>query len=383
MSTKQAWPWALISVLIVGLGIGVPLWLGQGASHLAIASFAVSLIAATVIIVTLVRQEHASAQLGQLANDMRRLAELTEGSVEEARSLRAEPGVAFLVNNQPSDRMVWKRTVDDRAIDRQAILASERYLALGTLPEQGSSASGEGTLGQVGHNIEQLTSMLGFRAITQKDRDDFAQLVEEYLGRLNKWLETLESWRRENPYILHEAYFQFQNSGRVPARDVRVFLRLPSSIILLKDLPDHPPPPPARPAFIPPDPFGVLRTLAGLETSSILGLGLPASYLSRAAALSQPNLGGPWIDEVATGRVEFRIAKLLHQVPVDSDEAVYLKVEEDGIYEVTWELFAENLVTPAKGALSLEVHTEHVGGDAVMTLEGVTATLTQQPGVAL
>lgn len=354
----------LVTLLVaIGVGIGIAVSIRGTADPITVGTFAAGIVAAAVIIIAYVRQEYSATRIDELAKDIHRLAELTEGSTEEARALRAEPGVSFLAGEGPTDDLVWRRVVDHTPIEEEAILASHRALALETLPSEPSGAPSAVSASLIATLAALQSSGLLFPKITEADRDRFRERVDKSVEALAGWLDGYSRWRGVRPLIL-DAQFQFHNRGRVPATDVHVTLSFPTGFARLEKGLDKWWPPPSPPKFEPPK--GVFEGLGQLNAGAYLPPGLFAGM--HAPGLTPPNLRGPWF-ETDPLRIEFAIGKLLHGVPIETDSPVFLQVPSDGRYEVHWEISAGNLSNPVNGILVLEATTETTAGTVIATLD--------------
>ena len=122
------------------------------------------------------RQREFAAEQREMAGDIRRLAELTESSIEEARAQRPEPVVHFLVGKErtPADAAVLERKRLVRELDVEAIVAREREAALATLPrpkaepKPGQSLVPGAAFGEILRNAERIASLMGGRPITEQ-----------------------------------------------------------------------------------------------------------------------------------------------------------------------------------------------------------------------
>jgi hypothetical protein len=357
----------LVTLLVaVGVGIGVAVSIRGTSDPITVGTFAAGLVAAAVIIIAYIRQESSAARIDELAKDIHRLAELTEGSMEEARALRAEPGVSFLAGEGPTDDLVWRRVVDHTPIDKEAILASHRTLALETLPPEPSGAPSAVSASLIA-TLAALQSSGLFPGITEADRDRFRERVDKSAEALDEWLDSYPRWRGTRPLIL-VAKFVFHNRGRVPATDVHVTLSFPAGFQCLEQGLEEMWPPPSPPKFEPPK--SVFAGLGQLNAQAYLSPGLFAGI--HAPGLSPPNLRGPWF-ETDPLRIEFAIGKLLHGVSIETDAPVFLHVPSDGRYEVHWEISAGNLSSPVHGSLLLEATTETTAGTVIANIDELIA----------
>jgi len=79
-----------------------------------------------------------AVQQQQAAADIRRLAELTESSLEEARAQKPEPVVQFIVGKEQASAggAIYTRKRFARSIQVEKVVAQEREAALATLPAE-------------------------------------------------------------------------------------------------------------------------------------------------------------------------------------------------------------------------------------------------------
>lgn len=67
--------------------------------------------------------------------------------------------------------------------------------------------------------------------------------------------------------------------------------------------------------------------------------------------------------------VEFRISKLLHGVPEDTERYVFVRAPDDGEYTFRWVIHAENLAEPTRSELRLRLSSTPEEGGAITTLD--------------
>ncbi len=361
MPLRRTFVWlAALLILVAGAG-AASLWLGSAANTSALgdAALGVSIVAAVGVLVAVAVALLGNEHQRQLAKDVKRLAELTESSLEEARAQRPEPVVGFVIQDGFAQEAVWSRSHDARPIDAEAIIASERALAMATLPAPTPSdrdaRSLEGLFGA------STFAMLGLGPITDEERSDFAKGLDEYLKSLKSWLGQYDAWRKRMPLIF-SGKFQFSNNGRVPARDTRVYIDFPDSFRAVGELPELPQPP-RRLRFR----RRTFQDLIGATTFPNLYRPLGASALG---SLRRSNVTGPTFGKGSL-RVGFKIEKLLHGVPEVNEEAALIIIEHDGAYTIPWEIHAENLSEPATGKLTLQVESRTQEGPAITSLDEI------------
>jgi hypothetical protein len=324
-------------------------------------------------------QEELAEHQREMAEDIRRLAELTESSLEEARAQRPEPFVFFVAGAErtPTEKAILERKRLARELDIDAIVAAERQRALAAMPQPkrvGSTpeqVAGGVSLGQIQRIAEMGLLAMGGGVYTEEELSAFHKRVDEYAGHLRDWLTAYETYQREVSLIFRSD-LRFENRGRVPATDVRVQLRFPDAFQAVEDYPEleerpDRPRPPAR----------GLAALPGLATPDFR---IP--HTSRYPMITPPIRGNVSAPRYRRGSlvVEYEIDKLLHGVPEETDEPIMLRIEEDGRYEIPWEVHAENLAEPATGTLVLEVVTEKVEGAEITRLEELTARAEPETG---
>src|SRR5665213_2173301 len=120
----------LAVVLSVSEGDGVVIALTLGFTIVA------ALAAAGGTFITWKGNRENTQQQRQMADDIRRLTELTQGSIEEARAQRPEPVVRFRLKGEGVEGLSLTRSRLDRELDVEAILALERQRAMATLPRE-------------------------------------------------------------------------------------------------------------------------------------------------------------------------------------------------------------------------------------------------------
>lgn len=328
-------------------------------------------------------------QQEQAASDIRRLAELTESSLEEARAMKPELVVRFVVEKAriSADSAIWTRTRFNRELDVDRIVEAERQAALAALPPaappDGKQSVAE-TLAQLEGrgagkkpaiaglaNIAALISSLGLHGgpISEEERTEFTRRVEAYADALRSWLRSYVGYRQGSDLVF-PVFFRFENVGRMPARGVRVSLHFPDGFTRAKP-PELIGDPPSRPRFV----RRRLGTIAGLDRAL-----LASSYKPLAHDLRMPvtpvrrNVSEPRYRKGSL-IVEFDIEKLRHGIPEDADDFVCLTVEDDGEFTIPWQMHAENLGVPASGELHLKVVTELQEGPPITTLAELVALL--------
>lgn len=312
-------------------------------------------------------QGRLESQQGQIVADIGRLAELTESSIEEARALRPRPLLRFLVgeDREPVDSALLVRSLLRREIDLERILTDERERALETLPDIRNleTWAGDHYVSSV-VRFAALASSLGVGPVTEAERSEFESRVDEYVDSLRAWIGEYLDWR-DTISQLFVTDLQFENRGRVPARDLVVQLRSPEPFEAWENPPDSPERP-TRPRFERRSPF------------DILGMSTPALRIPEIAGdFHLPSIEG----NVSNPRyrdgsvvVELDVGKLLHGVPEETDDPLVLRVPDDGDYVVTWQIHAENLEEPASGELALVVETEPIDGPPISSLSELLAT---------
>jgi hypothetical protein len=320
------------------------------------------------------RHQHELAQnQAQMAEDIRLLAELTESSLEEARAQRPLPVVHFLLGNEgeTADGAVITRKRSERTIDVERIVARGREAALASIPapkpekRKDQMPQAFSILSQVSE-MGTLGSLLGGKGpVTKEERAKFKEAVDSYERSLRDWLVEYENWRALKATVL-TCRLQFENVGRVPARGARVQLHFPDSFEGLESYPELEVPP-DRPKF---------KRYSPLDALSVPAPAVPRIDLERLApGLSRSNVSGPRFKRGSL-LVEFKIEKLLHGVPEETDTALILRAS-DGDYEVPWEIHAENLPEVARGTLRLRLETEVESGPPINSLDEIVARRTQ------
>ena len=336
----------------------------RGTDDTAIATLVFTVIAAASATVgtvaTFLGNRVTSAQQRQIANDISRLAELTESSIEEARALQPLPLVHFLAGDEasPADDALLVRSHLEREIDREEILANERQRAMGTVPRESGRDS---ILGEsVTRSFARLAGEIGLGPITEEEISEFEGLVDSYIKKLTQWLDEYLEWNRsmEKLFVTH---LQFENRGRVPADNLVVQLNFPDSFASWEDPPDRPERPKA-PRF-------KRRTYA--DMFGMPDLGLRTALMPQVQMPYLPSIEG----NVSSPRyrdgsviVEFEIDKLLHGIPENTEEPAILSAAEDGEFRIPWQIHAENLQEPARGELQLQIRTDRIEGPPIRSL---------------
>lgn len=307
-------------------------------------------------------------QQEQAASDIRRLAELTESSLEEARAQRPEPVVEFIYGKERASApsIVVTRRRFARTLDVEKIVATERQAVLATLPPpEASELEGEmRKLERKGLGSVLAAALAGFDTgpITHEERQAFNQRADEYERKLRSWLRSYETYRHETDPVFPLA-LRFENRGRVPARGVRVVLRFPDGFEHA-DRDERPifDDPPARPRFA-----RRRRKLAGLDVSRALTMPDYSRMLRDPVIPVKRNVSAPRYRKGSL-IVELDIETLRHGIPEDLENIIWLKIEEDGEFTIPWEMHAENLAEPAHGELGLQIVTELEEWPAITSL---------------
>jgi len=323
----------------------------------------------------------AAEQQRQMADDVRRLTELTQGSIEEARAQRPEPSVSFLVNRHRADAATLTRTRVDRTLDVDAIMARERMRALATVPQPPKPKSKTPPAGQLGEAFAGLENLLAIQAAiyeklgglgalgmksgpaTAEEKAEFDTRVEKYVTKLRRWLEEYERWHLEVHELVH-FQLRFENHGRVPCVGGQYEVHFPDPF---EEGPEDDPEladPPARPRFSRPNPF----TIPDLTVAS-----LPVADYLRSASIPRvaSNVSRPRFRKGSV-IVDIEVKKLLHGVYEDSDP-ITLRCPTDGVYTVPWQIHAENLSEPATGELKFELITRVETGTPITDIDELLA----------
>jgi hypothetical protein len=375
--------WGTAAVLAVGAVVGVTLGAAhKGGNAVVDTTLAFTIVAALAALAGAVitwlgnrasaaHQRELSEKQGQMAEDIRRLAELTESSIEEARAQRPEPVVFFLIGRDgtTSETAVLERRRSVREIDVGAIVAREKQLALASLPaarpettrETSPAAGWAGSLSEQLASIGRFAEMVrGTGPLTEEERAEFTRRAETYGDDLRDWLEEYRQWRDEMQEIA-ALRLRFENRGRVPARDVHVQLRFPDGFEQVDELPQLDGRP-TRPRFKRRTPTDLFVRVPEIN---LLG----SDFARRIPNIAPPgNVSGPRYRRGSL-LAEIHIGKLLHGVPEETDEPLTLRVAEDGDYTIPWEIHAENLAEPANGELRLRIVTNEETGPPVTALE--------------
>lgn len=312
-------------------------------------------------------------QQEQAAADIRRLAELTESSLEEARAQRPEPIVRWVVGEER--RSVTEAVVERkrlrRTIDIERITAAERRRLLSTSSDEDADSQTER---QSLLALAALRSLAPFarEPLTEEGKAEYERDVDAYIRELKRWIASYEEWRRTTD-LSFRADVRFENRGRVPAHGVRVRLRFPDGFAPTSDSKYYgePPDPPRlrRPA-------SGLAGLAGLRRE-LLKPGLSSAIYDARRLRETPsrrNVSSPRYRDGSL-LVDFEIQKLRHGIPEDSPEPLLLSAEEDGEFTVAWEIHAENLAMPATGELRITITTEEEDGPPITSLQQLMAVV--------
>ena len=244
---------------------------------------------------------------------------------------------------------------DGRALQLDQILESARIDALASVPPPASTPASGMT--------RDLMNLAGFRRVTDDDRAEFHTEVERYLGLLRTSVQVYDNWRR-NRHRFASISLRFANTGRVPADDVRITLDFPSSFVCLDEKPALDVRLPEPPRFKRRSLFPGLDYLSSVNATVPFVGGLPPM----GPNLPPPNLRGPW---VTASPPRYSIGKLLHGVPIDPNEPVFLRIDADGTYEIHWSMTAGNVPDAIQGTLHLKVTTEELTQPRIDSLDGL------------
>lgn len=378
MSRGRAAAWIVVLFLVLSLSAVAAAAAGAGGpgavSYVILVS---TILAATGVLVGIVatlmgnassatEQRKLSQRQDAMADDIRLLAQLTQSSLEAAQAQRPLPSVEFFLGDGTSTSTAeWTRKVDLRPVDVAAIVDAEIRSAMSTLPApKRSVGASPGTLaGVLQTNL--VLQLLSNGPITKDDIDDFKRRVDDYADRLRAWLAEFERWRNWDRRAIRPR-FRISNSGRVPARDVRVFLRFSEVFAPAGDQPKLETPP-ARPRL---RRHGILDAMS----ASKFGSGSIAAFRMPVLPPIGRNVRGPFYGD-ASSPVEFDIKKLLHGVPEETEDPAVLLTDSDGIHIVPWEIHADNMAEPATGELKLQLESTVTRQPPIASLDEVIGCL--------
>lgn len=367
-------------VISISEGDGAALALTLGFTILA------ALAAAAGTFITWKGNRENAVQQKQMADDIRRLTELTEGSIEEARAQRPAPELRFAVKNQGVEAASLARTRIERPLDVDAILELERRRAMATLPKPPKpgpepDAAQSAVLGPAFAGLQkmladqakvydQLGGAFGFAKrtpATEEEKAEFEEKVEAYLGRVRKWLTAYERWEQER-HELVRVTLRFENDGRVPCVGGIYEVHFPDPF---EQGPDEYPElegAPSRPKFTRPGPW------------SFPNLMVPATFdIPRVSPIDTFSNVSNTRFRKGSVIVEVGVKKLLHGVTEDSDPFL-LRAPNDGAFTVPWQIHAENLPEAVSGELRLELITKIERGEPIKDLEELLALIWPDEG---
>lgn len=375
--------WIAGLVVLAGLiaAVGVTVSEGDGLAIALTLGFTIiaALAAAFGSWITWRGNQMSARQQQQMGEDIRRLTELTEGSIEEARAQRPAPVVRFAVTNHGADAASLRRTRLDRELDVEAILDLERRRAMATLPQPPKPRRKADT-GQLGPVIAGLDSALEQAAqlqrlaasmgalgygrdapATAEEKREFKEKVEAYLERVRSWLDEYKRWEQERHEVI-AMQLRFENHGRVPCVGGVYQAHFPDPFDRGPDEYPELGVSPARPKFVRPSPFA----LANLDVPLLRATVPRIRPIDTFSNVSNTRF------RKGSVIVEVGVKKLLHGVPEDSD-VFLLHAPDDGSYRIAWEIHAENLPEAASGQLELQLMTEVVHGEPIKDLEELFA----------
>jgi len=324
------------------------------------ASLAFSIVAAVAASLSAGLAWRGGKQQRQIAGDLRRLAELTETSLEDARAQKPEPVVGFLLeDDELAVSVKLEREREHRAIDAEGIVEKERALALATLPSHELREKGFRGFGISSAELMKISAQLGIGGISeQEQRVKFEAQVEKYVTQLRAWIREFEKWRQELSECIR-LQLCFENSGRVPTYDARIDVHFPDAFEPIEEEPTLSERP-ARPRFTRGTRFPQLAGLNHLLAPS-------ASVRPIIPIPSQRNVSRPHYRKGSV-HVDIKVTKLLHGV-LERSDMITLRVTEDGAYRIPWEIRAENLPEPAHGELEFTIDTVQEEGPPIATLD--------------
>lgn len=311
----------------------------------------------------------------RMARDVRRLAELTETSIEEARAQRPDPSVLFVADESgsPTRSILIERKRLLRDFDVEAIVTAERERALATIPEPKPEShkspwlAGTSEIARLAEQFSAAYAPTG--PATNEERASFTEEVDGYVEELQQWLAEYAEWRRQTELMV-VLPLRFENRGRVPARDLRVQLTFPDAFEPIERRPSVSEPPEA-PTFRRRSPRTDFLGSYGRLTTPVSRLDL--SHFQHGNVSPPRYRKGSVI-------VEIEIDKLLHRIPDDNaDDPIKLLVERDGHDSVTWEIYAENVAEPTTGELMVRIETDAEEGPPIMSLGDLRPAREEEP----
>ena len=180
----------------------------------------------------------------------------------------------------------------------------------------------------------------------EKEREEYLQAYRAYLGEAVAWKQLRGCSQR--------IYFVISNDGTQPALGVVVRVVAPDGISVREpdDWP-HAPNPPERPSR---PKIGLERMVASLQMNPGLMLS-PTIFGGRypELALPDPDQAGPSITPFNSTLIQWERSKVMHGLPLDLTPLIltFPAVMEERMYELHYELHAENLAKPAEGTLRI------------------------------
>jgi hypothetical protein len=367
VSRKRGLVWLIVLLLILAIaGATAYLVAGAGSNAVSDATLGFTVIAALGALAgaALILAGNAAnvAQQRALAADVKRLAELSESSLDEARAQKPEPSVQFRLKDGLASEVRWPRQRDSRSIDIDTIIESETKRTLATLPTPKNTPQ----VTEIERLLGSATlAMIGAGPLTDQERRDFQARVDDYVSELKKWLNNYATWR-EQVGLVFSGNLQFDNRGRVPARDIHAYLDFPSEFVAVEEFPQL--------SSVPERPVFKRRTWQDMFSVPAFSGFYPAIGLGANSIVGRPNVRGPRYRKESR-RVEYTIDKLIHGLPELSDDPVLFRIEKDGTYRVSWEIHAENLPEPTRGELTVHVDTEVRDHPPITALDQLLAEL--------
>lgn len=189
--------------------------------------------------------------------------------------------------------------------------------------------------------------------IPQEEIDSYQKRREKYLAVYRAYLDQVFAWKQLRG-CTQRISLVVSNDGTQPALGVVVRVVTPDGIDVREpdDWP-HAPNPPKRPS----DPkTGLERLVTSLQIDPGLLLS-PTSLSGRhpELVLPDPDRAGPSITPFNSTLIQWERSKVMHGLPLDLTPLIltFPAVMEERMYELRYELHAENLAKPAEGTLRI------------------------------
>jgi hypothetical protein len=259
------------------------------------------------------RDERMTETLDSMAQDMDRLAGITEETATRAPL----PGLAFLIDGEPSPSLGFKPQVP-RQVDTEAVLAAALQYAQASRPV-----------------IAPKPYLYVMGRPTQADVNEYDAKVTRYIDRLRPKLAERDEWERDQARLI-VIRLRLTNDGAIPLEDGRVVIRTPEGLTPREGVP-RPPELPEVPVF-----------------RSRYDYLFPAAETLHSLHPESPWLVTSGFHPKTSDTAEWEAGDVQHGGYLDSRPLV-LASEGAGEFTLEWRVHADNLGQPQMGTLDVVV----------------------------